>query len=341
MVLISRLDNGSGGAVPPRFVPSIAILAILTIFTTLPAVPCAAQAASADPAGQGREAEVFDATRDDGSLVARFLRMSLVSDSEEKSGDATLLKSPDGLLMLIDGGAPECGPQVEAYIEALGAKRLDAVVASHPHVDHIGGLTHILQRYPVGTVYMSRLEYPTRVYADFMAAVKKSGADVVYLEAGSSFRFGADVAVEVYNPEPDIRYYDGYPANSTQFVNNKSLVMRLSYGDSSILFTGDVYTSLELDLIGAWGERLKAYVLKVGHHGSDTSSSKSWIRAVSPSVAVMMHDAIASLKVYKNYTKAGTATYITCIDGSVRVSLDGEGGIAVTTEYDRCPGALE
>jgi len=289
----------------------------------------------------GRYQEVYGVADERGQLVARFIRMSLETDAEEKSGDATIVRAPSGEIMLIDGGAPSCGPQVLAALQALGVERLDAIVASHPHVDHIGGLSYVLRRLPVGTVYMSRLEYPTRIYADFMAAVRDSGAELVYLEAGSQFRLGTDVAVEVFNPEPDLRYYEGYPANSTQFVNNKSIVMKLSYGASSMLFTGDVYTSLELDLIDAWGERLRADVLKVGHHGSDTSSSKSWIRAVSPKVAVMMHDALASLKVYTNYTKAGAATFLTCIDGSVRVALDGKGGIDVLTEFDRAPGALE
>jgi len=324
-----------------------AVVAILAL--SVAAVSCATQASPAVERGaaalqaagvpaDGRFDAVFDRSGDPGRLVARFLRLSLVTEADDKSGDSTIVVSPDGLVMLIDGGAPECADQVKAYLDALGIARIDAVVASHPHVDHVGGLSAILASFPVGTVYASRVDYPTATARAYESAIRASGAELVYLEAGDSFRFGSDVVVDVFNPEPDIDYYDGYPANSTQFVNNRSIVMKLSYGASSMLFVGDVYTSHELDLIEAWGERLCVDVLKIGHHGSDTSSSKSWIRAVSPRVGVAMHDAIASLKVLQNYRKAGVDTFATCLSGSVRVALDGAGSLEVASQYNMPEG---
>ncbi len=321
-----------------RAIRGVALAALAAAFSVAPAL---AQEAPAPTPAASRLGDVLDRSEDAGRLVARFWKMSLAAGSEEKSGDSALVVSPDGKTMLIDGGAPECYAQVAAYLDAMGVTRLDAVVASHPHIDHIGGLIPLIAAYDVGVVYMSRLEYPTRVYREFMAALGGKGVEVVYLAAGSEFGFGDGVRVTVLNPERDIEYYDGYPANSTQFVNNRSLVMSLAYGDSSMLFMGDVYTSRELDLLEEYGDRLKADVVKVGHHGSDTSSSKALVRAVAPQVAVMMHDNLASLSVYKNYRKVGARVFATFLDGCVKVSLDGAGGLSVVTESDRLSDFLE
>lgn len=293
------------------------------------------------PEGQrvDRFAQVFAGDGDQGKLVARFLMLS--TGTEEKSGDSTILTSPDGKTMLVDSGAPECAPQVEHYLEALGIIKIDIVVVSHPHIDHLGGLARIIRKFPVESLYMSRVEYPTEVYKSFIDTVKKIGIRTTYLEEGSDFAFGEMVKVKIYNPERDIRYYDGYPANSTQFINNKSLVMKMSYGESSMLFMGDVYTPREIELAEKYGEELKADVIKVGHHGSDTSSSKSFVRLVSPKIAVMMHDSLASLQVYKNYRKVDAATYITYLDGCVKVAGDAKGNWSTVSQFNRMSDFLK
>ncbi|MBU0928625.1 MAG: MBL fold metallo-hydrolase [Spirochaetes bacterium] len=319
------------------FKRAVSALAIAVALLAGSAVPSFAQEALR----VDRLGSVLDASGDAGKLVARFWKLSLPGGSDEKSGDSALLVSPEGKTMLIDGGAPSCGSQVSAYLRAMGLDAIDVVVASHPHVDHIGGLAAVLREFRVGVVYMSRLEYPTRAFADFLAAAGENNARIVYLEAGDTFYFGGSVEVTVLNPEPGITYYDGYPANGTQFVNDRSLVMRFAYGSSSMLFMGDVYSSRELDLIGSFGDALRSDVMKAGHHGSDTSSSKSLIRAVSPRVAVMMHDNLASMSVYRNYRKAGSEAFVTCIDGCVKVSVDGSGGVSVVTQFDRNSDFLE
>lgn len=292
---------------------------------------------------EDRLLQVFDRSLDDGMLVARFLKLSLPKDKsgDEKSGDSTILTSPDGKVMLIDGGSPECAIQVDGYLQAMGIRRLDAVVASHPHIDHIGGLAPILAKYPVDTLYMSRVEYPTGVFRGFVDAARERGTRIVYLEEGSGFSFGERVGVEVFNPSPGIAYYEGYPANSTQFINNKSLVMKFTFGESTILFMGDLYTPGEVDLMEKFGPALRSDVIKVGHHGSDTSSSKSFVKLVAPHIAVMMHDSLASLSVYKNYRKAGAMAYVSCIDGSVRVAGDVSGNWSVLTQFDRLSDFLK
>ena len=303
------------------------------------------QDAQAGAPAADRYAQVFDRAGDQGKLVARFLRLNLGADSEpgsgDKSGDSSILISPDGKVMLIDAGSPECGPQVEAALRALGVTKLDAVVASHPHIDHIGGLGHILAAFPVDTLYLGRVTYPTSIFGYFMTVAKKRAGSIVYLEEGAVFTFGDSVDVRVLNPEKDIVYYDGYPSNSTQFINNRSLVLKFTYGEASMLFMGDVYTPRESELIEKFGDRLKADVIKVGHHGSDTSSSKAFVKQVSPKVAVMMHDSFASLQVYKNYRKVEAMAYATAIDGSVKVAIDAARNWSVVTQFDRMSDFLK
>jgi len=313
-----------------------ALAAIILCFAAQVAL---AQETSTDARKVDRFAQVFATDGDQGKLVARFLMLS--TGTEEKSGDSTILTSPDGKTMLVDAGATECGPQVERYLEALDLQKIDIVVVSHPHIDHMGGLVRILQKFPVGTLYMSKVEYPTGTYTSFIDTAKKAGINIVHLEEGASFAFGGMVKIKVYNPEKDIRYYDGYPANSTQFINNKSLVMKLSYGESSMLFMGDVYTPREAELGDRYGGELKADVIKVGHHGSDTSSGKSFVRLVSPKIAVMMHDNLASLQVYKNWRKVEASTFITYLDGCVKVAGDNKGNWSVVSQFDRLSDFLK
>jgi competence protein ComEC len=111
--------------------------------------------------------------------------------------------------------------------------------------------------------------------------------------------------------------------------------MKITYGESSFLFGGDLYTSGEKDVVERYGDRLHVDVFKVGHHGDSTSSSKSYRTAISAKIAVMMHDAIADLNVYRKYKREGADTYITSIDGCVLVSTAGNGEYTVITQYDR------
>jgi competence protein ComEC len=305
----------------------------------------------ADPqAGAGsRYAQVFDRSGDRGKLVARFLRIVSGQDGAgksaevgaEKAGDSTILVSPEGLVMLIDGGETSCGPQVVAYLKALGIAKIDVVMVSHPHVDHLGGLPAVLDAFPVGLVYMSRLEYPTGPYAAMLSAIRRHNIPLEYLEEGSAFSFGSSVSAKVYNPGHEIKYYDGYPANSTAFVNGKSLVVRFSYGKSSMLFMGDLYTPGELDLMEKYGAELESGVIKVGHHGNETSSSKSFIKTVSPKLACIINDSVDSVKVYNNYRKAGAQVFVTFLDGCVKISADDAGNYGAVTEQDRASDFLK
>ncbi len=283
--------------------------------------------------------EVFDVSQDRGRFTARFL--SLLSPDGLKSGDATILTSPDGKVMLLDAGEPECVDQVEAALRTLHVTRIDYLVASHPHVDHIGGFAKILQTFPVGAVYTSSVMYPTSHVMAYMEEIQKQNIPHIFLSEGDTFDFGDFITVEVFHPAAEIVYYEGYPENSTQFVNDLSLLLRFSYKESSMLFGGDLYTTQERMIAKKYGGRLKSDVFKVGHHGAATSSSKPYREAISPKIAVMVSHTLSDLGIYQKYRKMGADTYITYFDGSVYLSTEGDGTYDVITEKDRATDFLD
>lgn len=288
---------------------------------------------------EDRYDQIFDAAQDQGRLTARFLKLTTRSD--EKSGDSTILTSPDGKVMVIDAGNPSTYVDVDRALKALGITRIDYLVASHPHVDHIGSFAQLIRNYEVGAVYTSEVVYPTSHYKNYMAAIEQTNTPHIILKDGDSFMFGEHVLVEVLHPLPGVEYYDGYPNSSTQFINNLSVVMKLTFNESTFLFTGDLYTDGERSVVERHGERLRADILKVPHHGDSTSSSKRFREAVQAKVGVMMHDAIADLNVYKKYRREETMVYISSIDGSVLVSTTGDGEYIVMTQYDRTTTFLD
>jgi len=282
---------------------------------------------------------IFDAAQDRGRLTARFIKLTTRSD--DKSGDCAILTSPDNEIMVIDAGNPSTFIDVDNALQALGITRIDYLVASHPHVDHVGSFSQLIHAYDIGGVYTSELVYPTSHYNNYMEAIEQTQTPHLILAEGDSFMFGDNVFVEIFHPPSEIEYYDGYLAQSTQFVNNLSLVLKITYGDSTFLFGGDLYTSGEQEVVARYGDRLRSDVLKVGHHGDSTSSSKAYREAVNPKIAVMMHDAIADLNVYRKYRREGAETYITSIDGCVYVSTAGDGEYKVMTQYDRMSDFLD
>ncbi len=293
----------------------------------------------AESAKEDRYEQIFDPLQDPGRLTARFLQ--LTTRSADKSGDSTILTSPDGKVMVIDGGNPTCFQDLDRALKSLGITYIDYLVASHPHVDHIGSFAELIRSYEIGAVYTSEVVYPTSHYNNYMAALAETKTPHIILVDGDSFLFGDQVLVEVLHPPGGITYYDGYPSGSTQFINDLSLVLKLSYGQSTFLFCGDLYTDGERRVLERHRERLQADVLKIGHHGDKTSSSRGFRQAIEAQVGVMMHDAIADLNVYQRYRREGTLVYITSIDGSVLVSTEGDGQYLIITQYDRTTTFLD
>ena len=183
-----------------------------------------------------------------------------------------ILIACDGEYALVDGGYPESGDKIVQYLANQGVEDLELVVGTHPHGDHIGGLPQVLRTYPTETVWTSQLPYSNDYVRDFTNA---AGSLLEQPRPGESFQLGS-ATIDVIGPL-NLVYAD---------ANDLSLVLRVTYGDTRFLLTGDMEEVAERELVEAEVD-LKADVLKVGHHGSSSSTSYRFLRAVAPTYGVI------------------------------------------------------
>lgn len=189
-------------------------------------------------------------------------------------GDCALLECGNAYA-LIDAGYAENGGAVVAYLENLGVQRLNLVVGTHPHGDHIGGLPAVLKAYPADNVWFSAIPYVNSIVNDFLYAADKYAGGIQQPAPGQTFRLGG-ATITVLGP---VR-------TDYEDVNDLSLVLMVQFGDTRFLFTGDMEQIAETDLLNS-GADVKADVLKVGHHGSYSSTCYSFLREVAPTFAVI------------------------------------------------------
>jgi competence protein ComEC len=191
-------------------------------------------------------------------------------------GDAALIRSPGGAQILIDGGPDPS--EVATKLAALGVHRLDLMVATHPHADHVAGLPVVLSRIAVGLVVDPGCAGSSPFYADFLRAVRAARVPFRHPRAGAELRV-ADVRLEVLGPEHCWNGTDSDP-------NNDSVVLRMLSGDASVLFTGDAERENQTDLLRDETPFLRAVVLKVPHHGGNTSLPE-FLAAVHARLAIV------------------------------------------------------
>lgn len=187
-------------------------------------------------------------------------------------GDSCFIELPNQETMLIDAGESEYGDSIVTYIYGQGYDTLDYVVATHPHADHIGGMADVLNTFNIKNFYATAFTTTAQTYERMLNAVESSGAKVHEVMAGSVILAEPQLLVEVVAPKT-------LGDNS----NNSSIVIKLTYGENKFLFTGDAEKSEEDDI---W-TNIKCDVLKVGHHGSATSSSANFLKKVDPTYAVI------------------------------------------------------
>ena len=179
-----------------------------------------------------------------------------------------------GRYMLIDAGTPLAGDTVVEYIQDLGIKKLDYVVCTHGHADHCGGLDAVVESFDVDTIFTSPYAGDAASYLRFVETVENAQLTLEVPDQGVQYRLG------------DARFEFIGPLEDHNNVNDDSLVMRLTYGDTSFLFTGDMTADAEKELIED-GENVKCDVLKVGHHGSSGSSCYQFLYEAEPKIAVI------------------------------------------------------
>ena len=191
-------------------------------------------------------------------------------------GDSALVEC-EGHYMLIDGGSPECSSFLYAYLEQHEIPYLDCIVCSHAHADHVGGLSGALNYATVGTAYCSVTEYDSRAFRSFVKYLGEQNVGITVPSPGDTFSLG-DATVTFLGPV-DMSLAD-------ENENNSSIILRIDYGATSFLFTGDAEREEELSVVES-GQNLHCTLLRVAHHGSYTSSSEEFLSAADPEYAVI------------------------------------------------------
>ncbi|SHG89030.1 ComEC/Rec2 family competence protein [Tepidibacter thalassicus] len=215
-----------------------------------------------------------------------------------KQGDSTLIISPDNKTMLIDAGDNSQGENIKNYLKKLNINKIDVLVGTHPDADHIGGLDYIINNFEINSFYMPRKSHNTKTFKDVLIAAKNKGLTIKEAKYGVKFKLGNYVKCEILNP---VKKY----GNDN---NLWSAVIKTTYNNKSFLFTGDAEFKNEEDMIKS-GANLKSDVLKLGHHGSSTSTSEKFLKIVNPDVAVISckyknkygHPHKETLKLLKKY----------------------------------------
>lgn len=195
-------------------------------------------------------------------------------------GDSQLIRLPDGENILIDAGTRSTAKALVSYLKDLGVGKLDILIATHPHEDHIGGMPEVIQNFEIGKIYVPKVadsQIPTtKIYENFLDAVEDKGLKLTAAKGGDVILDGGAARLEFFAPNSE--KYDG--------LNSYSIVTKLTYGQKSFLFTGDAEKDSENEMVEL-GYDLKSDVLKCGHHGSDTSTSDVFLNAVAPVYAVI------------------------------------------------------
>ena len=250
--------------------------------------------------------KVMDETTVSQGLTVRFLDVG--------QADATFIHLPNGETMLIDAGTSDKSDTVIDYIRSARISEINYVIGTHPHSDHIGGLADILNLFETGKLYMPKVVHNTKSFENVLDAVESNEIELYTAKAGTVIYEDDTTKISLLGPVSD-EYED---------LNNYSAVVKIEYGEISFLFMGDAEKLAEEEIT----ENVSADVLKVGHHGSDTSSSSEFIKRVNPEIAVISvgednkynHP---SEKVLKRLESVKAKIYRTDIDGDIIIESDG------------------
>jgi competence protein ComEC len=242
-------------------------------------------------------------------------------------GDGLLIVSPGGKHVLVDAGTPQAGDEVVAALRKRGIQSLDLLVATHPHADHIGGMKRVLDNFPVKNFLDSGQEHPTATYERLLKAIKDQRINFIEAAKGQTFELDAGAKLEVLNPMGNGQWITKVRSGGS-VENANSVVLRLSYGEFAMIFTGDAEAETEAEMIKA-GENLRAQVLKVGHHGARYATSDEFLRAVSPRAAVISAGADnryghPTEETLDRLRRERVAVYRTDLHGEIAIISDGK-----------------
>lgn len=222
-----------------------------------------------------------------------------------------------GESMMIDGGNKADSDYVVSFLKSHNTDELKYVFATHVHEDHVGGLAGALTQCDVQRVFCSKSSYSSKAFNDFKDKAKMRGADVEIPEPGDKYSLGGCTITVLA------------PYETSDEENDNSIVLKLEYGDTSFLFTGDAENGEEKDMLSNCRRDLKSDVLKVGHHGSETSTGYEFLREVMPEYAVISVGKDNSYghpddSVISRLQDEGASIYRTDENGIIKVHSDGK-----------------
>ncbi|XZJ11840.1 ComEC/Rec2 family competence protein [Clostridium perfringens] len=242
----------------------------------------------------------------------------MISYMDVGQGDAVYIKV-NGNDILIDAGPRSNSKELLEQLKAKNIDDFELVIATHPHEDHIGGMVDVFKEYEVKAFYSPKITHTTKTYENLVKAVKDEGLKTKELKGGMVIDLGEGAKFEVFTPQK----------SEYEELNDYSPIMKLSFGDTSYLFTGDAEKLAEEEALAKYKTSLDSDVIKFGHHGSSSSSSNAFIEAVSPKYGIIScakdnkygHPHRETLDIIKKYN---IKTFRTDTDGEIILTSDGK-----------------
>lgn len=260
-------------------------------------------------------------------IPAFWVTFSASSDLEVSfldvgQGDSTLIKTPSGQNILIDGGADN--KVIDRLSEELPwwDKQIDLMILTHPHDDHVGGLVDVIKRYNVKKIVYTGVVHTSPNYLAWLDLIKERKIPLVIIDRPQTIHFGDDCRLEILYP------FDSLLGQSVSNTNNSSIVAKLIYNQVEFLFSGDAEVEIERELIEA-EVNLQADVFQAGHHGSDTSNSQEFLDKISPQITVIQvgedNDfGHPSRRVIKRLERKNSQIFRNDLNGTISIVSDGE-----------------
>ncbi|HID0816612.1 ComEC/Rec2 family competence protein [Clostridium botulinum] len=232
-------------------------------------------------------------------------------------GDSILVQTKDKNI-LIDAGTRKSSDNLISYLKKQHIKKLDYVIATHPHEDHIGGMPKVIEEFEISNFYAPKKTANTKIFKDMILQLKKKNLKINVAKKGISLNLSTNSSLDFLAPVKD----------NYENTNDSSAVVKLTHVNTKFLFTGDAEKTSEKDILNS-NEDLSSNVLKVGHHGSHSSSSKEFLDKINPKIAIISCGKNNDYghphkETMKELNKRNIEVYRTDIDGNIVLTSDGE-----------------
>lgn len=283
--------------------------------------PKATEAPTPTPVADRLNINVLNPKHAEGKLAVWFFTLP----SENHTGSSILIKTPGNKTILVDGSIDEGARLVVKYLGQLGITRLDYIVATHMHIDHVGGFPRILNSVSLGQALGTTFtDYNTSAVRNFFKSLAERNVAYQPVTKGHTIQLEKDLTLEVLYPFGEFTVGEGDNPQENEWLNNTSVVFKLKYKNKSFLLTGDIHQAVEFDLIDEYGKKLESDVMLVPHHGASSSSSTAFIKAVAPKYAVSQTATVNDYNLINKYKAMGVNITVTSLDGTVLFLTDGE-----------------